>query len=137
MKKNLVIIFIAIICGGAITLFTLLKVNNNLKIEENMITVFQVGVYKNEINALKKKYKNVYLLKLDIECESASEEYNENEIGILNSSQNSRHSYYNGLSALSFSDELTAKLLNIDKVTKKFLKVFNIKSKKVKSINWI
>lgn len=101
------------------------------KFNDSKLGLLDEGLY----HILKKKYKNVYLLKLDIECESASEEYNENEIGILNSSQNSRHSYYNGLSALSFSDELTAKLLNIDKVTKKFLKVFNIKSKKVKSIN--
>lgn len=101
------------------------------KFNDSKLGLLDEGLYQ----ILKKKYKNVYLLKLDIECESASEEYNENEIGILNSSQNSRHSYYNGLSALSFSNELTAKLLNIDKVTKKFLKVFNIKSRKVKSIN--
>lgn len=61
MKKNLLIVLLALICGGAITLFAFFKVNNNLKIEENMITVFQVGVYKNEINALAeaKKYNGI------------------------------------------------------------------------------
>lgn len=61
MKKNLLIVLLALICGGTITLFAFLKVNNNLKIEENMITVFQVGVYKNEINALAeaKKYNGI------------------------------------------------------------------------------
>lgn len=60
MKKNLIIILFALICGVVVTAFIFLKLSNNLK-EDNMITVFQVGVYKNEINALSeaKKYNGI------------------------------------------------------------------------------
>lgn len=61
MKKNIVIMVVALISGMAITLLVFFKINNKLKIEENMITVFQVGVFKNKINALAeaKKYNGI------------------------------------------------------------------------------
>lgn len=99
------------------------------KFQSSKLGVLDEGLYK----ILKKKYKRVHLLTLDLESKSVSDEYNENEVAILNESTNPRHSFYNGLSSLTFFTNMTAKLSSIDKVTKQFLKIFNIKSKEVKT----
>lgn len=61
MKKTLIIIMLALISGIAISFFVYFKINGTFKIEENLITVFQVGVFKNKINALSeaKKYNGI------------------------------------------------------------------------------
>lgn len=61
MKKNLIIILSALTLGALLTAFIFLKINLKLKNTEKMITVFQVGVFKNEINALSeaKKYNGI------------------------------------------------------------------------------
>lgn len=61
MKKNILIILIAIILASTLTLFIIYKFNIRFKIDKNLITVFQIGVYKNKINALSeaKKYNGI------------------------------------------------------------------------------
>ena len=61
MKKNLIIILMALLSGFAVISIIFLMVNKPLKEQKNMITVFQVGVFKNEVNALAKakKYKGI------------------------------------------------------------------------------
>ncbi len=61
MKKNLIIILMALLSGFVVISIIFLMVNKPLKEQENMITVFQVGVFKNEVNALAeaKKYKGI------------------------------------------------------------------------------
>ena len=61
MKKTLIIIMLALISGIAISFFVYFKINRTFKIEEDLITVFQVGVFKNKINALSeaKKYNGI------------------------------------------------------------------------------
>lgn len=98
------------------------------KFKNSKLGVLDEGLYK----TLKKKYKNIYLLFLDTKSTPTSFEYNENQVAIINESTNPRHSFYNSLSALTFFKEMTAKLPNINKTTKKFLKVFNIKARQVK-----
>ena len=106
-------------------------INNHEKLDYSKLAVIDEALYK----ILNNKYKNVYLISLNIEEPFTDEmdEYDEESIGILNDNLNPRHSYYNGLSAITFFDDLSVKLLNKDKITKRFLKTFGIKSKKVKS----
>ena len=62
LKKNLAIVLCAVLCGGIITFGVVLKINSILKIDDkNIITVFQVGVYENKVNALSmaKKYRGI------------------------------------------------------------------------------
>lgn len=62
MKKNILLILMAIFSGILFTALVFIKVNNVLKNnEEATVTVFQVGVYKNEVNALSaaKKYGGI------------------------------------------------------------------------------
>lgn len=61
MKKNLIIILIALTSGAIVTSIAYLKINKILNYDDNMVTVFQVGVFKNEVNALSeaKKYKGI------------------------------------------------------------------------------
>lgn len=106
--------------------------NQHEKLSNSKLAVIDEALYK----ILKKKYKKVYLISLDVENgQFEDDEYDEDQIGILNESTNPRHSYYNGLSALTFFDEISAKLINKDKVTKQFLKTFKIKSKKIKTMD--
>ena len=46
MKKNLIIILVALISGALVTSIAFLKINNILKYDDNMVTVFQIGVFK-------------------------------------------------------------------------------------------
>ena len=101
------------------------------KFNDSKLGLLDEGLYQ----ILKKKYKNIYLLKLDIETHSTEDKYDEDRIGILNDNTNPRHSYYNGLSALTFFPKVSAKILNKNKVTKIFLKTFKINYKKVKNEN--
>lgn len=62
MKRNILIIFIAIISGIVLTGLFYIKVNTILKeTDQKLLTVFQIGVYKNKINALSeaKKYGGI------------------------------------------------------------------------------
>lgn len=54
MKKTLITIFVAFFIGGILATLTIFKFEKNLKINplnENYITAFQVGIYKNLANA--------------------------------------------------------------------------------------
>ena len=56
------IVLCAVLCSGIITFGVVLKINSVLKIDDkNIITVFQVGVYENKVNALSmaKKYRGI------------------------------------------------------------------------------
>lgn len=81
---------------------------------------------KNFYETLKHKGENVEFIQLDIEKVVEEEEYDENRVGLLNNSGNSKHSFYNELSGIKLSNKYSAKLYNPDKTTKKFLKLFNI-----------
>lgn len=108
--------------------FTYLIFKNILDLY-NKYNVSKIGFLDvNLYNTFKNKEINCYHLILDIECKESSKEYNSKNIGILNDEENPKHSYYNSLSALKFND-YTAILSNIGRVTKKFLKLFNINYK--------
>lgn len=70
-------------------------------------------------------------IKLDLPTTDVDENFNKNQIGILSNQENPRHSFYNSLSALKFKD-YCALLYNIGKETNRFVKLFNIKYKKLK-----
>lgn len=97
------------------------------KLPNSKLGLLDEGMY----NALNRKYPNVFLLSLDIAFSITSEAYDDSQIGLINESKNPRHSYYNELSALTFFPKVTAKLLEVDKQTRRFLKVFKIKHQKV------
>lgn len=82
---------------------------------------------------LQKKYKNIYLISLDIEEAESCDAYIENQVGLLNDSTKPVHSYYNELSAITLSNKLKAKIINVNKTTKRFLKTFKIQYTKVKN----
>ena len=82
---------------------------------------------------LQKKYKNIYLISLDIEEAESCDSYIENQVGLLNDSTKPVHSYYNELSAITLSNKLKAKIINVNKTTKRFLKTFKIQYIKVKN----
>ncbi len=77
-----------------------------------------------------KKYKCTNVI-LDVPVLPINDDFNGNEIGILNNQENPRHSFYNSLSALKFKNYV-ASIFNVSKETKRFLKLFDIKYKKVK-----
>ena len=81
------------------------------------------NVYKNKIKCC--------TVSLDIPKNKYSNKYDKKRIGILNDSNNSMHSFYNELSALSFN-KYKASLNKVDKESKNFLKLFKIKYKKRK-----
>lgn len=105
-------------------------IENHKKISNSKLAVLDEGLYE----TIKDKYKNVYLLKLDIE-EASSKSQPTNSIGILNEPLNSCHSYYNELSALTMINNVKAKILGKEKIVKIFNKTFNIKSETVKNMN--
>ncbi len=84
----------------------------------------------NLYNAFKNKIK-CFHVSLDIKEEKQTE-YDKKKIGILNNENNSMHSFYNELSALSFNN-YKAVLTSVNKTTKDFLKLFNIKHVKSKN----
>lgn len=61
MKKKILIIFFALLLAVVILFVIAFKLNKSFGNDKNMITVFQVGVFKNEINALSaaKKYNGI------------------------------------------------------------------------------
>lgn len=59
---------------------------------------------------------------------------NTNTIGILSNDKDSNNNYYNQLASLSFLNYDYCKIYNPTNVTKKFLKIFNIKTKIVDSV---
>lgn len=77
-----------------------------------------------------KNYNNIYYLKLDIE-KTNKQLKQKNYIGILNSDKDPKHSFYNELSAVKMIEKYKVKLNNITEETGNFLKIFNIKNKKV------
>lgn len=61
MKKKIKIVFSAFLISLFLTLLVIIKINTIFQEEKKFVTVFQVGVYKNEINALSeaKKYQGI------------------------------------------------------------------------------
>ena len=76
-----------------------------------------------------KKY-NVY--KLNLLLNNSEYKVNNSTIGILNSQDDPKDSFYNSLSAISILKNKTVKILNPNKITKAFVKTFNINLKKAK-----
>lgn len=100
------------------------KIINMSKLHSNSkFAVLDEGLYK----VLKKKYPKIAHIILDIEDENSSNDYDDNKVGILNDQNKPTHSFYNELSAIGLSDDLSVKLTNINKVTQNFLNRFNIK----------
>lgn len=89
---------------------------------------------ENLYKTLKNKNINCYHIKLDLETIENTSEFDSKKIGLLNNEENPRHSFYNELSALKFKNYI-AVLHNVSKVTKKFMKLFDIKYEKSKSID--
>ena len=78
--------------------------------------------------SLKKNNPFVKHIKLDIEkIESKPINKNDKRIGILNSNEDAKHSYFNELSAIKLLDDYTLLLPSLSKTTKVFLKTFDIK----------
>lgn len=99
----------------------------------NQKRIKKIGVL--DINIQKiliKKNINIEQVILDIPRGNKENKYNEKLIGILNDDNNTKHSFYNSLSALKFKNYV-ANLSNYNKETKKFLKLFNIKYVKTKN----
>lgn len=100
------------------------KIINMSKLHSNSkFAVLDEGLYK----VLKKKYPKIAHIILDIEDENSSNDYDDKKVGILNDQNKPTHSFYNELSAIGLSDDLSVKLTNINKVTQNFLNRFNIK----------
>lgn len=100
------------------------KIINMSKLHSNSkFAVLDEGLYK----VLKKKYPKTTHIILDIEDENSSNDYDDKKVGILNDQNKPTHSFYNELSAIGLSDDLSVKLTNINKVTQNFLNSFNIK----------
>ena len=100
------------------------KIINMSKLHSNSkFAVLDEGLYK----VLKKKYPKIAHIILDIEDENSSKDYDDKKVGILNDQNKPTHSFYNELSAIGLSDNLSVKLTNINKVTQNFLNRFNIK----------
>lgn len=100
------------------------KIINMSKLHSNSkFAVLDEGLYK----VLKKKYPKIAHIILDIEDENSSKDYDDKKVGILNDQNKPTHSFYNELSAIGLSDDLSVKLTNINKVTQNFLNRFNIK----------
>ena len=95
----------------------------------NEYKMSKLGFIDNNLyNSFKDKI-NCSPVSLDIKQEKNEISYDKKRIGILNDEENPMHSFYNELSALSFND-YKAVLLNKNKTTTDFLKLFNIKSLK-------
>lgn len=100
------------------------KIINMSKLHSNSkFAVLDEGLYK----VLKRKYPKIAHIILDIEDENSSKDYDDKKVGILNDQNKPTHSFYNELSAIGLSDNLSVKLTNINKVTQNFLNRFNIK----------
>lgn len=76
----------------------------------------------------RKKYNNIYYLKLDIE-KKCDETIPKKYIGVLNTDNDPKNSFYNELSAVKMLGKYKVKLYNITEETNKFLNLFKIKNK--------
>lgn len=93
------------------------------------IGVIDDGLYQ----TLKNKYKNVKHIILDLDyINNQDETYKETSVGLLGEQDNPTNNFYNQLTALAIDKTYNAILYKINKVTKKFLKEFDIKYKSVK-----
>ena len=84
---------------------------------------------KNLYNIIKKTRKSIYHVILDINAskkEDLAKKQQDKTIGILNSQKDPKHSYYNELSAIKLVDGYSAKITKPNKVTKEFLRLFDI-----------
>ena len=108
-------------------------VHNNIINLCNKGKINKIGVLDESLYLLlKRNYENVYLLFLDeeiVECEKTIK----NGIGLINESDDPKHSYYNELSAISLVDE-KANIMKISPDVRRFLKQFNIEFNEYKNI---
>lgn len=94
----------------------------------NQEKISSIGFLDNNLyQALKRKYKNTFHILLDREENSSIQNKNYKTIGILNSQEDPKHSYFNELSAIKLIDGYKAKITKPSKVNKEFLKTFDIK----------
>lgn len=93
----------------------------------------KIGILDEDLYlTLEKKY-NVY--KLNLLLNNSEYKVNNSTIGILNSQDDPKDSFYNSLSAVSILKNKIVKILNPNKITKNFVKTFNINLKKAKDKN--
>ncbi len=92
--------------------------------------VLDKGLYE----VLKKKKDKVKFITLDIPRKNNCRENKFKTIGVLNSDDVKTHSFYNELSAVKLVKYDTVKLYKFNKITKNFLKLFNIKYTKCTSL---
>ena len=100
------------------------KLYKDEKIES--IAFLDKGFYE----TFKHKGDNVYFISLDLKkspAENATIDYQ--EIGVLNSQDNMKHSFFNELSAIKLNGKFIAKLPFKSKDTESFLKTFNQKAR--------
>ena len=115
--------------GALSSSFILTTFNGIYKMYENdkveSIAFLDKGFYE----TLKNKGENVSYIKLDIpKDDNKNIEIDYQSVGILNSQDNTKHSFYNELSAIRLNNKYIAKLNYKNKNTKKFIKLFGIKS---------
>ena len=77
-------------------------------------------------SSLKKKKEKVKYLMLDIEEKCEEFQYKDTAIGLLNNEDDPKHSFYNELSAIKLIGNMKPKICKPTKVTKEFLKAFEI-----------
>ena len=116
---------------GALSDAYILYLFNNLYKMYNDKVANKIGFLdKGFYDTFKAKGENVEHIILDIpQNDNKDKDYNENVVGILNSEHNSRHGFYNELSAIKLSNKYIAKLNNPIKLTRKFVELFNIPTK--------
>ena len=92
--------------------------------------VSSIGVLdKNLYDMLTNKKINCFQVILDVPREYSSyHKKMQHTVGILSDQNKNTHSFYNSMSSLIF-DNYIAKILNVNSITKKFARVFNIKYK--------
>lgn len=81
---------------------------------------------KGLFNSLKRQKEKVKYLMLDIEEKCEEVEYKNTIIGLLNNEEDPKHSFYNELSAIKLIGNMKPKICKPTKVTKEFLKAFEI-----------
>ena len=115
--------------------FTYYTFKGLYKIYEEKIATKIGFLDKGLYEVFKNKGENVEYICLDIERKKATTEYDEKSIGLINDQNNSRHSFYNELSAIKLAGDYYVTLNAPNKTTNKFIKLFKIKNKKSSSIN--
>lgn len=91
---------------------------------------------KNLYLITKPKFEETYLIKLDEPKMNTKEAESKNGIGLLNASEDPKHSFYNELSAINLNGE-SANIIHPNKITKGFIKEFGVNAKEFNSINEI